>query len=265
MIDLAKVVPLFSGSKGNSYYIGSSGEGVLIDAGRSCKQLENALSINEIPISSIGAVFITHEHVDHCSGLRVFAKKHKKKIYASQGTLEAMAQKNYICPENIFDVIEDETLVGNMKIERRDTPHDARESCCYKVYTRDGKTAVIATDMGIMTEGVRELIKTSDFAVVESNHDVRMLKLGGYPYNVKQRILSDKGHLCNDACAEELADFIKSGNVRLMLGHISENNNTPTLALNTSLSALEDLGMKRNLDFTLETVPSETSGKSVVF
>ncbi len=262
---MAKVVPLFSGSKGNSYYIGSSGEGVLIDAGRSCKQLENALSLNEIDISSIGAVFVTHEHTDHCSALRVFAKKYNKKIYASKGTLEAMAEKNYICPENICGIIEDKITVGNMQVERRDTPHDARESCCYKVYTSDGRKAAIATDMGVMTESVRELISTSDFAVVESNHDVRMLKLGYYPENVKYRILSDRGHLCNEACADELAEFIKKGNVRLMLGHISENNNTPALALNTSLSALEELGMKRNIDFTLEVVPPESMGESVVF
>lgn len=262
---MAKVVPLFSGSSGNSYYIGSSGEGVLIDAGRSCKQLENALALNDIRISSIGAVFITHEHVDHCSGLRVFAKKHKLKVYASKGTLEAMAEKNYICPENTCEVIEDNVEIGNMLVERQDTPHDARESCCYKVYTSDGRKAVIATDMGVMTEGVRKLIASSDFAVVESNHDVRMLKLGVYPYPVKQRILSDRGHLCNEACAQELASFIKSGTVRLMLGHISEQNNTPVLALNTSLSQLEGLGMKRNLDFTLETVPRDTLGKSVIF
>ncbi len=265
MIILAKVVPLFSGSKGNSYFIGSSGEGVLVDVGRSCKQIENALALNDIEIGSIGAVFITHEHTDHCNGLRVFAKKHKLKIYASEGTLEAMSEKKLICPENDIYVIEDKISVGNMQVERCDTPHDARESCCYKVYTSDDRKAVIATDMGVMTEDVRKLISSSDFAVVESNHDVRMLKLGGYPYIVKQRILSDKGHLCNDACAEELAGFIKSGNVRLMLGHISENNNTPDLAFNTSVNELSRLGIKRGIDYTLETVPAETNGKSVIF
>ncbi len=262
---MAKVVPLFSGSKGNSYYIGSSGEGVLIDAGRSCKQLEQALSLNEIDIKSIGAVFITHEHIDHCAGVRVFAKKHNLKVYASEGTLEAMAEKNFICPENITDVIEDKVEIGDMLVERRDTPHDARESCCFKVHTSDGRTACVATDMGIMTDGVREFLRTSDFAVIESNHDINMLKNGIYPPNVKYRILSERGHLCNEACADELAEFIRCGNIRLMLGHISENNNTPDLALNTSLGRLVELGMKRNLDFTLDTVPSETRGKSVVF
>ena len=262
---MAKAVPLFSGSAGNSYFIGSSGEGVLIDAGRSCKQIENALSANNIDIKSIGAVFVTHEHSDHCIGLRVFAKKYNMKIYASAGTLEAMAEKNYISPENITEVIEDKIAIGNMQVERCDTPHDARESCCVKVYTSDGRKAVVATDMGIMTDGVRELLNTSDFSVVESNHDVRMLKLGGYPYVVKQRILSEKGHLCNEACARELESIIKNGNIRIMLGHISEKNNTPELALNTSLSLLSELGMKRGVDYTLDVAPVETQGRSVVF
>lgn len=262
---MAKVVPLFSGSKGNSYYIGSAGEGVLIDAGRSCKQLAEALELNEINIKSIGGIFITHEHIDHCNALRVFAKKFGIKVYASLGTITAMEEKGNLDSAIATDVITDTVAIGNMMVKRCDTPHDARESCCYQVSCTDGKRAVVATDMGVMTDTVRDLIKESQFAVVESNHDVRMLKLGAYPANIKRRILSDKGHLSNDACAEELVEFIKSGNLRLMLGHISENNNLPTLALNTSLNALAKEHMKNGVDFTLETVPPVTMGKSVIF
>ncbi len=262
---MAKVVPLFSGSKGNSYYIGSSGEGVLIDAGRTCRQLEEKIALNGINISSIGAVFITHEHVDHCQGLRVFAKKHKIKVYASEGTLSAMEEKGYISPEISTDVISDETVVGNMKVVRCNTPHDARESCCYQVFTSDGRRATIATDLGVMTDEVRELLRTSDFSVVESNHDIQMLRNGYYPPMTKARILSDRGHLSNDACAEELADFIRCGNFRIMLGHISENNNIPELAVNTSLNTLASVGMKQGVDFTLAAVPSESDGTAVIF
>ncbi len=265
MIDLAKVIPLFSGSKGNSYYIGSSGEGVLIDAGRNCKQLEAALEQSGVAISSIGAIFITHEHIDHCQGLRVFAKRYDKKIYASAGTLEAMKEKNLICAENRCEVITDSAAVGNMRVVRCDTPHDARESCCFQVETADGRRAVVATDMGVMTDPVRELIRGSDFAVVESNHDVRMLKLGPYPYPLKQRILSANGHMNNDDCAAELAEFVRCGNFRLMLGHLSEQNNTPELALNTALAALKSCGMKDRLDFTLTTAAPVGDGKAVIF
>lgn len=262
---MAKVTPLFSGSKGNSYFVGSSGEGVLIDAGRSAKQLDEALDFCGINPKSIGAVLVTHEHVDHCSGLRVFAKRHGLKIYASEGTLSAMAEKGYISPENNCEVINGSVDIGNMRVVRCDTSHDARESCIFQVITADDRRATIATDLGVMTDSVRDLIRSGDFAVVESNHDVNMLKSGFYPPNVKARILSDKGHLSNEACAAELADFIRCGVFRIMLGHISENNNIPELAVNTSVDTLKAVGMKRELDFTLSDVPAVCSGKSIVF
>lgn len=262
---MAKAVPLFSGSKGNSYFIGSSGEGVLIDAGKSCKQLEKALELNSINIKSIGGIFITHEHIDHCNGLRVFAKRYGIKVYGSLGTLTALEESGRLDPAINTQVIEDRVAVGNMEVVRCNTSHDARESCCYQVVTADDKRATIATDLGVMTDSVRQIIRESNFAVIESNHDIRMLKLGSYPQSLKQRILSDKGHLSNDACAQELADFVKSGAVRLMLGHISENNNIPALALNTNINELSKAGMKNGIDFTLSTAPPETLGKAVVF
>lgn len=262
---MAKIVPLFSGSKGNSYFIGSSGEGVLIDAGRSCKQLETAINDNNIDIKSIAGVFVTHEHTDHCSGVNVLAKRYGFKVYGSLGTLTAMEEKNIISATVDTQVVEDEISIGNMLIKRCNTPHDAKESCIYKVITKDGRSAVVATDIGKMTDNIREFIKSCDLAVVESNHDVKMLQQGMYPYNVKMRILSDLGHLSNDACASELADFIKSGTTRLLLGHISENNNLPYLALNTNLQVLKKANMRKDYDFTLETVPPETLGKSITF
>lgn len=262
---MAKIVPLFSGSKGNSYFIGSSGEGVLIDAGRTCKQLENALALNNINISTVAGVFITHEHIDHCSGLRVLAKKHNLTVYASEGTLLAMEERGCLEPSIKTQVITNEVTVGNMLVKRCDTPHDAKESCIYSVITKDDRTATVATDIGIMTDEIRTILKNSDLAVIESNHDVRMLQQGMYPHNVKMRILSDLGHLSNEACAVELKELIKSGTTRLLLGHISENNNLPELALNTSLNTLLNQGMKKDFDFTLETVPPETLGKSVTF
>lgn len=262
---MAKIVPLFSGSKGNSYFIGSSGEGVLIDAGRTCKQLELALDYNKIDIKRIGGIFITHEHTDHCNGVKVFAKRYGIKVYASFGTLMAMEEKSIIDDKVETSVITDKIALGNMQIIRCDTPHDARESCCYQVITADDRRAVVATDIGVMNDKIRALICDSDFAVVESNYDENMLKNGIYPYDVKQRILSDKGHLSNDDCAKELVGFVKNSTARLMLGHISENNNLPQLALNTSLEALKKQGLKENIDFTLEVAPCETRGKTVLF
>lgn len=265
MIVLARVVPLFSGSKGNSYYIGTLSEGVLIDAGRSCKQIENAMEANGLKMSNVGAVFVTHEHTDHCSAVKVLAKRYNLPVYASQGTLKALESGGKISPDTDTLLIENEIAIGNMLIKRYNTPHDAAESCCFRVTASDGKSALIATDMGVMLPEVRLAAGQSDFVVLESNHDIEMLKNGIYPYPLKRRILSDIGHLSNDACADELADLVRGGTLRLMLGHLSEQNNTPHIALSTSVNALENAGLKFRSDYTLDIAPPETRVQSVIF
>ena len=265
VIFLARVVPLFSGSKGNSYYIGTLSEGVLIDAGRSCKQIENAMEANGLKMSNVGAVFVTHEHTDHCSAVKVLAKRYNLPVYASMGTLNALETGCKISPDINALLIENEIAIGNMLIKRYNTPHDAAESCCFRVTVSDGKSALIATDMGVMLPEVRLAAQQSDFVVLESNHDIEMLKNGIYPYPLKRRILSDTGHLSNDACANELADLVRSGTLRLMLGHLSEQNNTPHIALSTSVNALEKAGLKFRSDYTLDVAPPETRVQSVIF
>ena len=262
---MAKAVALFSGSKGNSYYIGSGGEGVLIDAGKNCKQIELAMQANGLDMGSVRALFITHEHMDHCAALRVLAKKYRLPVFASAGTLRALEMSGKLCPEIKTAVINGSEAVGDMCVERINTPHDAAESCCYRVQTRDGKSALIATDMGIMTEDVRQAAAKSDFVVLESNHDVEMLKTGPYPYPLKRRILSDRGHLSNDACAAELVQLVRGGTLRLMLGHLSEQNNTPGVALRTAVGELSRVGMKYKSDFTLDVAPAQIEVKSVIY
>lgn len=262
---MARAVPLFSGSRGNSYYIGTASEGVLIDAGRSCRQIENAMEANGLKMQNVGAVFVTHEHTDHCSALRVLASRYNFDVYASSGTLQALKNSNKIAENTNAVLIENKIAIGNMLVQRIDTPHDAAESCCYRVTASDGKSALIATDMGIMLPQVRTAAQSSDFVVLESNHDIDMLKNGEYPYYLKQRILSNKGHLSNIACAHELASLVQNGTLRLMLGHLSEQNNTPNVALATSVAALEEAGMKYKSDYTLDVAPSDTVVKSIIF
>ena len=262
---MAKIVPLFSGSKGNSYYVGSGDEGVLIDAGRNCKQIELAMEANGVSMRNVHAVFVTHEHTDHCAALRVLAKKYSLTVYASAGTLNALIAGNKLAPDTRVQLIEKDAAVGNMHIGRIDTPHDAAESCCYRVTAHDGKSALIATDMGRMTEEVRRAAAQSDFVVLESNHDIEMLKTGPYPYILKKRILSDRGHLSNEVCAAELAELVRGGTLRLMLGHLSEQNNTPEVALRTAVAELERAGLKYKVDYTLDIAPAEATVKSVIF
>lgn len=262
---MARAVPLFSGSKGNSYYIGTASEGVLIDAGRSCKQIELAMEANGLKMSSISAVFVTHEHTDHCSALKVMAKRYNFDVYGSLGTINALEQGGKVDPKTATRLIESEIAIGNMLVQRFDTPHDAAESCCYRVTASDGKSALVATDMGVMLDSVRNAAAISDFVVLESNHDIEMLKNGIYPFHLKQRILSNKGHLSNSACATELAALVKGGTLRLMLGHLSEENNTPNLALSTSVSALEQAGLTYKSDYTLDIAPSQPKVQSIIF
>ena len=262
---MARVVPLFSGSKGNCYYVGTAAEGVLIDAGRNCKQIELAMEANGLSMKSVAAVFVTHEHIDHCQGLRVLTKKHRLPVYASAGTLNALADKSMLFEGGKTEVITSEIALGKMRVQRVNTSHDAAESCCYRVTAPDGKLAMIATDLGFVSDPIRAALANCDFAVLESNHDIDMLRTGPYPFPLKKRILSDLGHLSNDACAVELAQLVSGGTCRLMLGHLSEQNNTPQVALRTSIAELERAGMKFRSDYTLDIAPYHPTVKSVIF
>lgn len=262
---MAKIVPLFSGSKGNSYCIECAGEGILIDAGRSCKQIVTALSDNDIDISRIHSVFITHEHSDHCAGLDVLARKLGLTVYASFGTMRALRNSGRLTGRVKTQIIEDWAEAGGFYVERTDTPHDAAESCCYTVRTSDGRVCTVATDMGYMTDEVRRQLEKSDFCVVESNHDVNMLRCGPYPYALKRRILSDVGHLSNISCAQEIAGLAKGGAARFLLAHLSRENNTPELAYQTAMCEFLQQGMKPGKDFTLDVAPEVTDGKRFIY
>lgn len=262
---MAKLVTLFSSSSGNSYYIGASGQAVLIDAGRSCKQIEQAMMSNNLDMRSVRAIFVTHEHSDHCQGLKVLASRYGITVYSSAGTMAELEKAGRLDSRFNTDIIESKVSLGDMLVERVDTPHDASESCGYRVTTADGKKVIVATDMGIMLPSVRNAIAQCDAAVIESNHDVNMLMSGPYPYVLKRRILSDRGHLSNMACAQELPHFVNSGVKHLILGHLSSENNTPDVAFQTALCSLLQAGMKEGEDFTLQVAPKETNGKSVIF
>ncbi len=260
---MARFCPLFSGSSGNCLYIGTSTAGILIDAGVSARRIEQALTAREIDFKTIRAVFVTHEHSDHIAGLRVLQKHLHIPIYASAGTCEGIAEAaayDSVCLA-ITDAIElDEFLVTPFK-----TSHDSRESTGFRVALRDGRSVGIATDLGMMTAAVRGQLHGCDLIHIESNHDVRMLENGPYPYILKRRILSATGHLSNEACAAELPNLIRHGTTRVFLGHLSRENNLPTLAEATAESALQSCGMTRNIDYVLQVAPPEHDGQYILF
>lgn len=265
---MARFCPLFSGSGGNSYYIGSSEKGILIDAGRSAKQLEIMLQKCQIDISAIKAIFITHEHSDHIKGLRVFASRYGFPVYASSGTLEALNDMGCLNDSKFksFRIDSKGMDCAGLSVKPFKTSHDSAESMGYRVKTSDGRKVTICTDVGYLSDEVHNNLCGSDMAVLESNHDVGMLENGPYPYTLKRRILSETGHLSNADCAAELCELTKSGTTRFVLVHLSEHNNTPELAFQTSLCSLSLLGLKKGTDFELYVAPKENSfGKSIYF
>lgn len=250
---LARFCNLFSGSSGNCTYIGGGNGGILIDAGVSCKRIEKALSERNIEPKSIAAIFITHEHTDHINGVRVFASKYKTNVYATPGTLEELDNMGIINGKFPTNIIDDSGIeAAGMKVIPFDTPHDSRQSCGYRIDTPDGRKIAVATDIGYISDTVRKAITGCDFVLIESNHDVHMLESGAYPYYLKRRILSDRGHLSNESCAAELASLAKSGTTRFLLGHISMENNLPQIAYHTSLNALQQAGFICGCDFLLD-------------
>ncbi len=261
---MARFCPLFSGSSGNCLYVGNADSGILIDAGVSARRIETALAQRDIAPSAIRAILVTHEHTDHTAGVRVLQKRHHIPVYASHGTLTALLENGAVAEEGNCHSV-DALQLDDFAITAFPTSHDCRESNGFRIVLRDGRTVGIATDLGYVTDAVREGLRGCDLVHIESNHDVRMLENGSYPYVLKRRILSDCGHLSNEACAAELPSLLRNGTTRLVLGHLSRENNLPALAHATSFSALQAEGAVENRDFTLQVAPPENTQPMLIF
>lgn len=249
---MARFCPLYSSSSGNCTYIGSSSGGILIDIGISAKRTFGSLWDLGVDVESIAAVFITHEHSDHVSGLRVFASKYNKPVYATPGTLSALEKAGILNGKFEAEPVSERGIeAGGMLVKPFKTSHDSRESCGYTIAMPDGKKIAVATDLGVMTEEVFYSIQGCDLVMLESNHDIDMLKNGEYPFFLKERILSDKGHLSNEICAQTAVRLLEKGTTRLVLGHLSKQNNLPRLAFDATFSALSSIGAKKDSDYLL--------------
>ena len=265
--NMARFCPLFSGSSGNSYYIGSATEGILVDAGRSAKQITDMLGACGIDPDAVRAIFVTHEHSDHVSGLRVLASRRHIPVFASAGTLNALETMGCLNEKIQANIIGAGGIsVAGMQVTPFRISHDSAECVGYRIETSDGRKVALSTDLGYLTEQVRNCLSDSDMVVLESNHDIRMLENGPYPYVLKRRILSKTGHLSNDACAAELKLLVRSGATRFVLAHLSKENNTPDLAFQTSLCELKLSGMKQGRDFELYVAPrANIENRTIIF
>lgn len=260
---MSRICPLFSGSDGNSTYISSGGTAILIDAGASFKQLSEAIGAAGGAFSELCAIAITHEHTDHIRGLKVLLKNIRLPIIASKETLEALIASEYI-PSGIKTICaEGEIDMGDIVINRFKTSHDCLGSSGYTVAFSDLKRFSVCTDTGIVTDEIRMAVSGSDVVLFEANHDIEMLKRGPYPPQLKLRILSDTGHLSNNACAAELPRLLKNGTTRFILGHLSKKNNLPMLARSAANAALSDIGARDGEDYILTT--AKPAGNGVTF
>ncbi len=262
---MARYCPLFSGSSGNSTCFVAPAGGILIDAGVSAKRLCEALSARNIAPESIRAIFITHEHIDHIRGLKVFLKRFPVPVYCTAGTAQGMAMADALPPGADVRMITEETEAAGMTVTPFPTPHDSLESCGYRICFPDGRVAAVATDIGCLTQTVRQALLGCDLVHIESNHDERMLQNGSYPYALKERIRGDRGHLANRVCAQFVPQLVQSGTTRITLSHLSRENNTPQLARRASADALCAIGAKEETDYRLTVAPPDATAPVIYF
>lgn len=255
------IYPLFSSSKGNSVYIGSKEGGILIDAGVSYKRLCNAMTRCGLDISAVQSVFITHEHSDHVKGLAILTKKQKITLYGQGTTLRHLIDNNLVHEQTIISEINNPVRILDMTIQAFDTPHDTEQSCGYRINFDNNKSCAVCTDLGHVTHTVDEHLIGADTVLLEANYDEDMLLCGSYPPYVKHRIKSEHGHLSNNDSAKQIIRLIKHGTQNIILGHLSQENNSPQIAERTVRRALES---ERINNYILHVAPVETDGSMVV-
>lgn len=240
-----RIISLYSGSTGNAFVISTPSGAILIDAGKNAKRLCGALAEANIDVDDIGAILVTHEHSDHISALPVFLKKHPIPVHIAYGCAYKLLPHPSVEPLlQMHPPIHEECICG-MRVISFPTPHDSRASVGYRIEIPDADGNVVyrigyATDIGYVTPEIEEALTGCDAVILESNHDYDMLMTGPYPYDLKKRIASRRGHLSNPDSASLAARLCATGTKKLMLAHLSQENNAPDLALDACLSAVAD-------------------------
>lgn len=228
-----RLCSLYSGSSGNSIYVGSDRTHLLVDVGVSAKKITEGLAQLSLKPEEIHAILITHEHTDHIAGLGVILRKYGIPVYGTAATLEAVAKYPNLgkVDTSLFHCIrpEESFVVEDLYIKPVSIWHDAADPVCYTVSDGDKKVSV-ATDMGDFDAHIVRSLSGSDAMLIEANHDVRMLEVGPYPYYLKQRILGKRGHLSNERGGQLVRELLNDHIRGIYLGHLSKENNYPELA-----------------------------------
>lgn len=246
-----RLCTLYSGSGGNAAYLETPTTRILIDAGKCTRTLVASLKSIGVEPDSLDAIFITHDHNDHVAALEVLAKKHPVPVHIlfKSALRYRDTQPEALCKcFQLYEKAPFTAQVGEVTVTAFETPHDSRASVGYRFEFPDGNSVVrvgYATDIGHVTETLREGLAGCESIVLESNHDVDMLMDGPYPYDLKLRIRGRRGHLSNRECADLCAELAGQGTVNFLLAHLSEENNHPDIAFDETNSALA------GCDFTL--------------
>ena len=252
---------LASGSTGNATFIEMEDTKLLVDAGISTRRIKQSLDAIGTKVEDIDGVLITHEHRDHVNGLTTLLKKYKIPAYARPDTWQSMYCRG-VLPEECCKVLPDSLSIGRIKIEPFSISHDAADPVGFRLYAGSSKVSV-ATDLGFVTPTVKEALSLSDVMVLESNHDVEMLKNGSYPWHLKKRIMSNRGHLANTDAGWTLARVDRKTHTHVFLAHLSQENNRPELAEDTVAEILTNQGCRLGQEVTLHlTYPEQISGLS---
>ena len=234
-----RICVLASGSKGNSAYIETGKTKSLVDLGMSAGYIVKSLKSIGVDPSEIQRVFITHAHTDHVAGLKVFLKKYHPIVYLTE---KMEKELDFEIEDKVY--IDEDISIDDLSVTVIKTSHGAADSNDY-IFSCEDKSVAYITDTGYIHVKNFDKLKNKSVYVFESNHDVRLLREGKYPYYLQQRILGDKGHLSNKDSAYYLSNFIGEKTEKIILIHLSEENNRPELALKTLLDTLEKKDIKK--------------------
>lgn len=231
-----------SGSSGNAALLSSGGTHLLLDMGISCRRVCQALNKLGLRPEELAGVLITHEHSDHISGLATYIKKYRTPIFCTPGTARQLAYRIAGIEDLLRPVpLGERMALDGVEVELLPTSHDCRESAAFRIDTVSGSLGFL-TDTGYIPEGTGRRLLGAELLVLESNHDEDMLWSGRYPYYLKARIQGPEGHLNNADAARFAAASVEAGTRQVLLAHLSEENNTPRLALETVGQALAGIG-----------------------
>ncbi len=255
-----KICCFASGSRGNCTFISIDGKNFLIDAGISMRRICSCLASNSLTPNDIDALLITHQHSDHINGLRMLTKHYPIKVICPRATA-AYLINSASCSADLIEVMPVGSKIefGDVTVRSFSTSHDTEDSVGYRIEGK--KTFSFATDTGYVSDDVFAGLSGADAVVVEANHDVDMLRYGDYPYHLKKRILSAKGHLSNDDCAALVSRLCADGTKLFILAHLSKENNTPSKALSAVKAGLSGLDAQIYVAIESELLNIEIGGE----